>query len=57
MAGRPASDRERQLIAAAVARAARYCSTEKAIGILACNTRFSIAEIQDAVTMNERTRA
>ncbi len=57
MAGRPASDRERQLIAAAVSRAARHCSTEKAIGILACNTRFSIAEIRDVVTASERTRA
>lgn len=33
----------------AVARAERYCSREKAIQLVAMNTRYSIAEVRAAV--------
>jgi hypothetical protein len=36
-------------IARAVARAERYCSREKAIQIVAMNSRYSIAQVREAV--------
>jgi hypothetical protein len=38
-------------IARAVSKAARYCSTEKAISLVAMNTPYSIAQVRAALEM------
>jgi hypothetical protein len=41
---------EQEKIARAVARAERFCSREKAIQLVAMNSRYSIAEVRAAVS-------